>query len=80
MNELISIENINSSSIVSEAEKAGETHLELLAAEGEADRAIAVYSFPKTGVKVINTNGDPIWEDNDPTGFADTLEEYGIEL
>ena len=80
MKNLIKIEKINSSNILEEAIKAGETHLELIASEGEGDRAIAVYWFPETGIRVINTNGDPIWEENDPTGFHDTLKEYGIEL
>lgn len=42
------------------------------------DWMITLYSV--SGVKVIGTNGNSIWEEDSPEDFAEILKEYEIEL
>lgn len=45
--------------------------------EQSNDWTVRMYGLPG-GVRVADTNGDPIWEEGDPLGFAALLEEYGL--
>jgi hypothetical protein len=77
-NNNISIEDINSNGIKTQAKIDGITEVELLATSGTGDQKITVYQFGP--VRVADTNGDPVWEESDPCGFADLMEEAGINL
>jgi hypothetical protein len=50
----------------------------LLATDGNGDNRIRVFQVGT--VRVMDTNADPVWEEADPQGFAEVLEERGIEL
>lgn len=78
MSTKISISDINDNGIIAQAKADGVTELELLAESGEGDQKITIYQFGD--VRVASTNSDPIWEESDPVGFADLLEEAGITL
>ena len=41
------------------------------------DWRIRVYEVG--GVRVADTNGDPVWEEDDPEAFSMLLKEYGVE-
>lgn len=46
---------------------------------GEGENQIKVYKLPLPGSdgctqRVAETNGDPVWEENDPAAFAELLE------
>lgn len=43
---------------------------------GDKNWTIRLYDY--SGVRVIETNGDPIWEESDPVGFSETLAEYDV--
>lgn len=91
----ISIADFNSSSIRSSAAQAGVTHMRELGTgyargvdengdatidnTGSSEAAVTAYEF-SDGTRVINTNGDPVWEDEDAQGFADLAESADIEL
>lgn len=77
-NNTIQISDINSSGIEAQGKIDGITEVTLLATSGEGDGKITVYQFGD--MRVMTTNGDPIWEESDPCGFAEMLEEAGIEL
>lgn len=44
---------------------------------GSSDWMIKLYDL--NGYRVADTNGDPVWEQQDETLFAELLEEYGID-
>ena len=79
----IHISKINSAGIAHEAKKAGLSTVELLGEyehpdhPGSKDWSIRLYFVG--GVCVADTNGDPVWEQNDPVAFAALLAEYGVE-
>ena len=77
--EIINIDGLNSAGIVSEARKAGISTVTKLGDNGKfGDARVTVYQLG--GVRVANTNGDPIWEESDSATFAKLLEDEGIDL
>lgn len=80
----IHISRIDSVGIVSEAKAAGLSNVELLGEfehpdhPGSADWAIRVYDVG--GFRVADTNGLPIWEEDDIEAFTDLIEEYGVDI
>lgn len=78
MKTMMKVEDVNSCGIEIECEKMGLTEIELLATDGVGDNRIRVFQVGP--VRVMDTNGDPVWEEADPQGFAEVLEERGIEL
>jgi hypothetical protein len=75
----ISIEDINSGGIAYEARKAGITTVTKLGDNGKmGDARVTVYRLGD--VRVANTNGDPVWEEQDHAAFAELLETEGIKL
>jgi len=75
---MMRVEDVNSRGIEIECEKLGLTEIELLAADGVGDDRIRVFQVGP--VRVLDTNADPVWEEDDIEGFAEVLEERGIEL
>jgi hypothetical protein len=85
----IGIAEFNSTGIRSEAEALGITHMRSIGGgyaeghEGEADYYVGFYALPHPNgqeFRVANTNGDPVWEEADPQGFAELAESCGVEL
>ena len=80
----IKIKNINSAGIQAQAKIDGITEVTLLGTfhhpdhESSNDWIIRVYDFG--GVKVADTNGDPVWEESDPTAWAEMMKEYDTGL
>jgi hypothetical protein len=76
----ISIEDINSAGIKAQAKIDGIKEITLLGTfdhpdhQSSNDWRIRIYDFG--GVKVADTNGDPVWEESDPSAWADMMEEY----
>jgi hypothetical protein len=78
-NEIISIEDINSIDIAVEARKAGITTVTKLGDNGKTgDARVTVYRLGD--VRVADTNGDPVWEEQCRVTFAELLESEGIAL
>ena len=79
----IEIAEHNSAGIREIAAKAGATHMRKIASGsmGEPATYATLYAMPcnEGEIRVLDTNGDPVWEDEDATAFAETLEAYGIE-
>ena len=70
----ISINEINSGGIQAQAARDGITEVQLIGTNGKiGDAKTTAYYFG--GVRVINTNGDPVWEEQDPEAFAAMMEE-----
>jgi len=77
--ETINIENLNSAGIVAEARKAGISTVTKLGDNGKSgDAKVTIYRLGD--VRVADTNGDPVWEESDPSSFAELLESEGIYL
>jgi hypothetical protein len=75
----ISIDDINSGGIACEARKAGITTAILLGDNGKSgDARVTIYQIGE--VRVANTNGDPVWEEQCRVTFAELLESEGISL
>jgi len=85
-NNKISVEDLNSSGIVSVCRESGITRIEKLGRFEHPDHpgsdwAITIYNLDTaSGGRVAETNGDPVWEEADPSAFAELLAIYGIEL
>lgn len=70
----ISINELNSNGIQAQGKIDGITEVELIGTNGKTgDDKTTAYWFG--GVRVIDTNGDPIWEEQDPEAFAAMMEE-----
>ena len=70
----ISINVINSNGIQAQGKIDGITEVELIGTNGKTgDAKTTAYWFG--GVRVIDTNGDPIWEEQDPEAFAAMMDE-----
>ena len=70
----ISINEINSCGIQAQGKIDGITEVILIGTNGKSgDDKTTAYYFG--GVRVIDTNGDPIWEESDPEAFAAMMEE-----
>jgi hypothetical protein len=67
----INVDEINSAGIQYEAKKAGVTTATMLEQHGDGDSRITIYEL--NGVRVADTNGDPVWEEDDPEAFAELL-------
>lgn len=78
MRTMTRVEDVNSQGIKIECEKLGLNEIELLSVDGTGDNRIRI--FQVGSVRVMDTNGDPVWEESDPQGFSDILAERGIEL
>jgi hypothetical protein len=70
----ISINEINSCGIQAQGKIDGITEVELIGTNGKTgDAKTTAYWFG--GTRVIDTNGDPIWEEQDPCAFAEMMAE-----
>lgn len=80
----IAIADFNSAGIRAVARELGITHMRLLGISGEGDHRVGFYALPhpRRGweIRVANTNGDPVWEEEDAQEFAELAEECGINL
>ena len=86
----IDVAEFNSAGIRAEALRAGITHMRKVGGgfvsghEGAADWYVGFYAMlnKKEGCeyRVANTNGDPVWEEQDTQAFADLAEQCGVEL
>jgi hypothetical protein len=75
----INISDINSAGIAHHAKLDGITTVTLLGDNGKSgDARVTVYQFG--AVRVANTNGDPVWEEQDRATFAELLENEGIAI
>ena len=80
--ETIHISKINSAGIATEAKKANLSTVEFIGEydhpdhPGSKDWSIRLYFVRDTCV--ADTNGDPVWEEDDPAAFAALLAEYGV--
>lgn len=79
----IHISKINSAGIAVEAAAAGLDTVCFLGEydhpdhPGSGDWSIRLYEL--NGVRVADTNAEPVWEENDRTVFEELLEEYGVD-
>lgn len=70
----IQIKDINSCGIQAQAKIDGITEAELIGTNGKTgDAKTTAYWFGP--IRVIDTNGDPIWEECEPEAFAAMMEE-----
>ena len=87
----IEIEGFNSLGIREVAAQCGATHMRFIGGgyanghDGEADYYVGFYAFPQNTdstfeCRVANTNGDPVWEDEDASVFAELAESVGVDL
>ena len=78
----ISIQDINSAGITAQAKIDGITEVTLLGTYDHPDRPgsndgrIRIYDFG--GVKVADTNGDPVWEETCPATWLEMMKEYEV--
>jgi hypothetical protein len=78
----ISINDINSAGITAQAKIDGITEVTLLGTHdhpdhpGSNDWRIRIYDFG--GVKVADTNGDPVWEENCPNTWLELMKNYEV--
>jgi hypothetical protein len=78
----ISIQDINSAGITAQAKIDGITEVTLLGTydhpdhPGSNDWRIRIYDFG--GVKVADTNGDPVWEETCPTKWLELMKDYEV--
>lgn len=83
----VEIAEYNSADIRYEGAQVGATHMRLIG-EGyhlgrqEADAKVRFFAIPGPHgeFRVADTNGDPVWENNDPQGFAELAESCGVEI
>ena len=76
---MISIKNLNSIGIAVEARKVGLHTVTKLGDNGKSgDARVTIYQLGE--VRVADTNGDPVWEESDPSGFLELLDAEGIKL
>ena len=81
----IKISDYNSAGIKSEAKKAGARTMELIGqghSDGDENNPNSVVRFFEldNGLRVADTNGDPVWEEEDFAVFAELAESCGVEL
>jgi hypothetical protein len=73
------IEDLNSIGIAIEASRFGIDEVILLADNSkQGDARVTVYRVGD--VRVADTNGDPVWEESDPSAFKDILDAEGFSL
>jgi len=78
---LVPIEDINSSYIQAEAKSHGITYARFIGEAGEGEMHITVWGL--TGAdgfefRVAETNGGPVWEEQDLEEFAELLGSVGF--
>ena len=79
----VRVGDLNSIGIAGAARAAGCEHVALVGEyehpdhPGSKDWSIRLYFVGD--VCVADTNGDPVWEQDDPAAFAELLAEYGVE-
>lgn len=78
----IKIQDINSAGIIAQAKIDGINEIKYLGTYehpdhlGSSDWTIRLYDF--NGVKVADTNGDPVWEESCPNTWRELMQAYGI--
>lgn len=86
-NQMICIEELNSSGIEAEMRSQGLNEIKFLGSYlplkqhpnvCDADARIWIYEFPNR-YKVADTNGDPIWEAEDLQAWEEVMADYGVE-
>ena len=77
----IAIRHINSAGIQEEAARFGITHAREIGRGEHAGARCTLYAMlaPIGEIRVLATNGYPVWEEQDPADFAADLAYYGIE-
>lgn len=81
-NKILSIDSIDSIGIKAEANERGQTEITLLGTYehpehlGSSDWRITLYEL--NGYRVADTNGDPVWEEQDHAIFSELLADYGV--
>ena len=79
---IVLVGDLNSIGIAGAARAAGCEYVTLIGVydhpdhPGNSDWRIRLYEF--NGIRVADTNGDPVWEEDDYTAFAALLDEYGV--
>ena len=84
----INIETINSAGICSEMRRIGATEAKFIGSgeweEGNVNSRCTFFAItnPSNGFefRVADTNGDPVWEEEDLGAFAELAESCGVEL
>jgi len=86
----IVIEDYNSSGIRDLSKSIGATHMRKIGSgfcsghDGEADYHVSFFAFlhPREGweIRVADTNGDPVWEEEDQQGFLELAADCGVDL
>jgi len=84
----IEIAEYNSSGIRAIARQAGISHMRLIGSgylpghEDQPDYRITFFALPYQGyeMRVADTNGDPIWEEEDQQYFAELAKSVGVTL
>jgi hypothetical protein len=78
-NEIIDIRRINSRGISRQGKIEGIDTVTHLGDNGKnGDGRVTVYRLGD--MRVADTNGDPVWEEQDEAAFAELLETEGIKL
>ncbi len=81
----IEISEFNSAGIRSVAKECGMKRMRFIGGgyakghDGEADWYVSFYEL-SSGDLVANTNGDPVWQEQDPGGFAELAESCGVRF
>lgn len=86
----VNIENLNSIGITVEMRRIGATDAELIGSghsDGDPNNPNSLVTFyaitnPANGFefRVADTNGDPVWEEEDMGAFAELAEDCGVEF
>lgn len=78
----VEIADYNSAGIREIAAQIGATHMRQIAAGSLNGERGVLFALSCNGdeIRVLDTNADPVWEEEDAAAFAGTLEEYGIAL
>jgi hypothetical protein len=77
----VEISGYNSSGILTVASEIGATHMRRIATGSLNGARGILFAIPCNGgeIRVLDTNADPVWEEEDAAAFAETLVEYGID-
>lgn len=69
---IIDVDDINSAAIRQQAKLDGISTVQLLETYGAGDDKVDIYQFGE--VRVADTNGDPVWEEQDTTAFSELID------
>jgi hypothetical protein len=78
----IEIAAYNSAGIRDTAKEIGVQYMREVARHGEGSNRLVLFALPHPNgyeIRVIDTNGDPIWEEDDQAVFNEVLELMGVE-